>query len=215
MSRRPTYYVIELSSGWLTALVVAAGLLVVLAFALGYGAAAKAAGTVPSRGGVGAVTPTPAVVTADVEAPPATVVVSEATPVPAEPTITPGAGWERPPTSTPESSATPEPPATATPAPTSTPMPAPTATPEPEERVEGIWVQVLATRSGDSVRSARQQLEGLGFPAEHQRVVSTPVADGSVMYKVRVGPFPSRDSADRVVRRMQAAGFADAWVVTP
>lgn len=207
MSRRPTYYVIELSSGWLTALVVAAAVLVVLAFALGYGAAAKAAGTGTSREGVGLVTPTPAVVTTDVEPPPATVVVSEATPVPAEPTITPAAGWEQPPTSTPEPSATPEPPATAT--------PAPTATPEPGERVEGIWVQVLATRSADSVRSARQQLEGLGFPAEHQRVVSTPVADGSVMYKVRVGPFPSRDSADRVVRRMQAAGFADAWVVTP
>jgi len=203
----PTYYVIELSAKWLTALLAALAVVVVAAFALGFGAGRSGAPAPSVAGGVAAV----ATATPDaefVEAPPVdTVTVSEATPVPAEPTITPAADWVRPtvpPTPTPEPSSTPTH--------TATPQPAASATAGAEA---DLWVQVLASSRREAVERARQQLVELGFPRDRQRVVSSPVAGGNVLYKVRVGPFPDRESADRVVRRMADAGFPDAWVVAP
>jgi len=46
-------------------------------------------------------------------------------------------------------------------------------------------------------------------------VVHSPVAGGTELIKLRVGPFPNRDSADRVLQRMRSADFPDAWVVVP
>jgi cell division septation protein DedD len=90
----------------------------------------------------------------------------------------------------------------------------PPATVAPPSR-EGFWVQVLAVRTESAVREARRKLEELGFPRDHQWVVAVAAAGGDTLYKLRVGPFPDRDSADRVVRRMAAEDFPDAWVVTP
>jgi len=59
-----------------------------------------------------------------------------------------------------------------------------------------------------------RKLEELGFPSAHRRVVPVGTAGGGTLYKVRVGPFPDRESAHRVMQRMRAAGFPDAWVVT-
>jgi cell division protein FtsN len=203
----PTYYVIELSAKWLTALLGALAVVVVAAFALGFGAGRSGAPGPSVAGGVATVaTATPDV--EFVEPPPVdTVTVSEATPVPAEPTITPAADWVRPTV-----------PPTPTPAPSSTPTH--TATPQPAAPATAgaeadLWVQVLASSRREAVERARQQLVELGFPRDRQRVVSSPVAGGNVLYKVRVGPFPDRESADRVVRRMADAGFPDAWVVAP
>ena len=194
----PTYYVIELSGKWLTALLAALAAVVVAAFALGFGAGRS--GAPPATAGV-VVARATATATPDsevVEAPPVdTVTLSEATPVPAEPTITPPADWVRP-------------------------TVPPTATPEPEPidavgvgDSDDLWVQVLASSRREAVERAREQLVGLGFPRDRQRVVSSEVAGGNVLYKVRVGPFPDRESADRVVRRMAESGFPDAWVVSP
>lgn len=208
---RPTYYVIELSPRWLTVLLAALAAVVVAAFALGFGAGRAAAprpvaATVPVS-----LTATPTPDIADVEPRTLdTVTVSEATPVPAEPTLTPPPDWVRP---TVPPTATPLPP-TVTPAATAVP---PTATPPSAGALPSndLWVQVLASSRREAVERARKQLVELGFPRDSQRVVSSPVAGGNVLYKVRVGPFPDRDSADRIVRRMQVAGYPDAWVVSP
>jgi len=209
----PVYYVIELSARWLTVLLVALALALVMAFAFGYGAAwsvlangGPEAG--PSPATVGAVESTPAAVVAELVATSPPVTPSVATPV-VVPTIT----------------ALPRPAATqrATPSPvpsTPTPQAAPLATATPAVPAQSaadqvFWVQVLAASQSDALPEARKRLDGLGFPAANQSVVATDVAGGNKLYKLRIGPFPDRESADRVVRRMQGSGFPDAWIVVP
>jgi cell division septation protein DedD len=103
--------------------------------------------------------------------------------------------------------------ATATPAPPEpTPTtPPPTATPA----VTDFFVQVLASSRNESVEAARTRLEGLGFAREHQHLITVQDPGSPTLYKLRLGPFPDRSSADRVAQRMSAAGFPDAWVVVP
>jgi len=95
-----------------------------------------------------------------------------------------------------------------------TPTRVATATPA-QPATDEFWVQVLASSTRETAERAQKQLEELGFARSHQRVDSAQVAGGDALYKVRVGPFPDRESADRVVKRMQASGFPDAWIVTP
>jgi len=186
MSR--SYYVIELSARWLTVLLIALALVMVVAFALGYGAAwsVLTAEQAPAEMTAlqAAATPTeiPEVVIptpiAEATAPPA---------VPKVPTATP-----RPPTSTPTT-------------------PPPTATPASTD----FFVQVLASSRSQSIESARSKLEGLGFPRDHQHLITVQDPGSPTLYKLRLGPFPDRESADRVAQRMSAVGFPDAWVVAP
>ena len=188
-----SYYVIELSARWLTVLLVALALLMVLAFGLGFGAARSVMSTESPP--AASPTPTPLVTTE---------ILPDAT-APA-PSPTRGA-----PTSTPR-------PAPPTPVPP-TPVPA-TATPRPKPEptaavAEGFFVQVIASERRETIDEARDTLDGLGFDRDHQQVVESEVADGNELFKLRVGPFPDRDSADRVVKRMRAADFPDAWVVVP
>ena len=185
-----TYYEIEVTARQLTGLLVLLAVLLMVAFVLGYGAAWSVFSARPG--------PAPAPIA---EATP-TAVAEVVVPTPTEPPRLSAA--ERP-TPTAETTAAPEP----TRAPTRPP-----ATPAPPSR-EGFWVQVLAVRTESAVREARAKLDGLGFPRDHQWVAAAPTAGGDTLYKVRVGPFPDRNSADRVVRRMAAADFPDAWVVTP
>jgi hypothetical protein len=65
------------------------------------------------------------------------------------------------------------------------------------------------------VEAARTKLEGLGFPRDNQHLITVQDAGSPTLYKLRLGPFPDRGSADRVAQRMSAAGFPDAWVVAP
>jgi cell division septation protein DedD len=204
-----TYYVIELTPRWLAATVVAMAALVVVAFALGYGAGSSVGGDdadrVADRSGV-ATTPTVAEVA--VAAPQEkTIVPSVATPMPMEPTLTPPPGW-RPSVATPTAVASTP---TAAP-PTVTPR---AASPTPARVTTEFWVQVLASGNRGNIASARTTLEENGFPRDNQSVVQARVAGGNVLYKLRVGPFPDRASADRVMVRMQRSGFPDAWVVSP
>jgi len=76
-------------------------------------------------------------------------------------------------------------------------------------------VQVLASSRRESITDARAKVERLGFDRDHQRIVRSKVVGGNELIKLRVGPFPDRASADRVLQRMRAAGFPDAWVVVP
>ena len=192
MSR--SYYVIELSARWLTILLVGLAVLMVLAFGLGYGAARSAGGN-----GAGPIsdgpTPTPMIETE---------VIAESTPParPPAPTVPAATPTSRPvpPTVAPPTA----PPATATPKPKPTEKPA-----------DGFWVQILASSSQESIEEARTKLVGFGFDREHQRVFRAEVVGGNELFKLRVGPFPDRPSADRVLQRMRAADFPDAWVVVP
>lgn len=187
MSR--SYYVIELSARWLTVLLVALALVMVVAFGLGYGAAwsvlsAKAS---PEEG--------------------LTALQAAATPTPIPEVVipTPLAAAQEEPELTPEPTATPEP------EPTAVPTPRPTATPA----VTDFFVQVLASSNVSAVEQARTKLEGLGFPRDHHRVITVENPGSATLYKLRIGPFPERSSADRVSQRMSAAGFPDSWVVAP
>jgi cell division protein FtsN len=187
MSR--SYYVIELSARWLTVLLVALALVMIVAFALGYGAAWS-------------------VLTAEQPAGEMTALQAAATPTEIPEVVIPTAVAEaiaaRAATATPTSSARP-------PAPTPTTPPPPTATPAATD----FFVQVLASSRSTSVESARTKLEGLGFPRENQHLITVQDAGSPTLYKLRLGPFPDRASADRVAQRMSAAGFPDAWVVAP
>jgi cell division septation protein DedD len=111
--------------------------------------------------------------------------------------------------------------ATPSPAPASpTPQVTALATAKPEVGAQPpsgrvFWVQVLAASKNDAFPEARKKLVDLGFPVANQKVTATEVAGGNKLFKLRIGPFPDRESADRVVRRMQGSGFPDAWVVVP
>jgi cell division septation protein DedD len=186
MSR--SYYVIELSARWLTVLLVALALVMVVAFALGYGAAWS-------------------VLTAEDTPAEMTALQAAATPTGIPEVVIPTvvAAATPPPTATEVPTATPRPP---TPTPTT---PLPTATPTSSD----FFVQVLASSREDSVEDARTKLEGLGFPRDHQHLITVQDPSSPTLYKLRLGPFPDRESADRVAQRMSAAGFPDAWVVAP
>jgi len=189
MSR--SYYVIELSARWLTVLLVALALVMVVAFGLGYGAAwsvlsGERADDIRLTALRAAATPTP---------------ISEV--VIPTPVTAPSDMVE--PTPEPEPTATPEP------EPTVPPTPRPTAT----QAVTDFFVQVLASSKLPTVEEARTKLEGLGFPRDHQHLITVQNPGSAALYKLRVGPFIDRASAERVSQRMGAAGFPDSWVVAP
>lgn len=214
MSR--TYYVIELTAGWLAVLLVVLAVLMVLAFAGGYGAAwSVLRGDLEHSPAAEAGDPASAMETVDVESPdPEGVVTSVATPVPAEPTVTPAPGFARPQPSPTAQSVRPT--STPKPAATAPPVPAPTAVVSDEPASDGVfWVQVLASGSMSAIEKARGRLQESGFPNENHKIVRAQVAGGTTLLKLRIGPFPDRASADRVMLRMQRAGFPDAWVVKP
>jgi len=186
MSR--SYYVIELSARWLTVLLVALALIMIVAFALGYGAAWS-------------------VLTAEVPEGEMTALQAAATPTEIPEVVIPTAIADA--TAAPAATA----PVTATPRP---PVPTPTAPPATATpATTDFFVQVLASSRSASVESARTKLESLGFPRENQHLITVQDDGSPTLYKLRLGPFPDRGSADRVSQRMSAAGFPDAWVVAP
>ncbi len=196
---RPVYYQIELTPRQLTVLLIAVALLIVVAFALGYGAAWSVLehGEAPERPlpesaqEIVSASPTPtAAIVAEEQTTVQSVVAAAATPVRSTPT-----------------------PRIVVPTATRRPAATVTVTPVPGE--EGFWVQVLASRRHASIEEARRALVALDFPREHHRVVQSTSAEGIVLYKLRIGPFPDRGSASRVQRRMRGSGFPDAWLVTP
>jgi cell division protein FtsN len=188
MSR--SYYVIELSARWLTVLLVALAVVMVLAFALGYGAARSVA----SRDrGVPEMAALEAAALSATEIP--EVVIPTEVPEPVE-------------------SPAPQP----SPVPTPTPRPEPTVPPTPRptatQAVTEFFVQVLASNQRGPVDQARAKLRDLGFSDDSQRLIPVE-GGGTTLYKLRIGPFPDRSSAERVAQRMSSSGFPDAWIVAP
>ncbi len=185
---RDSYYVIELSARWLALLLMALALLMILAFALGYGAAWSSRTTArmpPEMAALQAAAPPTAI---------PEVVIPTEVPVPTEPVP-------------------PQP--SSTPAVTPEPTAVPTATASATPAVTEFYVQVLASSRRSTVDAASSSLEELGFSRDYQHLITSAEDDGGMLYKLRIGPFPDRNSADRVAQRMSSAGFPDAWVVAP
>lgn len=66
-----------------------------------------------------------------------------------------------------------------------------------------VVVQVGAYTDADKLREARQKVEKLGLKTYTQVVE----ADGARRTRVRVGPFATRDEADKAAARIKAAGL--------
>jgi DedD protein len=66
-----------------------------------------------------------------------------------------------------------------------------------------LIVQVGAYTDSDKLREARQKVEKLGMKTYTQVVE----ADGAKRTRVRVGPFASREEADKAAARLKAAGL--------
>lgn len=90
--------------------------------------------------------------------------------------------------------------------------PAPAAAPPPGgERAGGEaavqwWVQAAAYRDRDVARRGEARLQALKLPAQLQ---ATQVA-GTQLWRLRAGPFTSRDAAEAARERLEAEGFAGA-----
>jgi DedD protein len=66
-----------------------------------------------------------------------------------------------------------------------------------------LVVQVGAYTDADKLRDARQKVEKLGMKTYTQVVE----ADGAKRTRVRVGPFATREEADKAAARIKAAGL--------
>lgn len=113
---------------------------------------------------------------------------------------------------TPEPTATP----TATPEQLSplapTPLPIRPVPPQGSPKLsKEVWVQVAALGSRSEAEGVRHRVVALGFRPEQVKVL--PVAAGK--YRVRVGPFPDKESGGRVLARLRQAGFPQAFMVSP
>jgi cell division protein FtsN len=92
------------------------------------------------------------------------------------------------------------------PRPTPTARPRPTATPQPTAPPQ-FWIQAGALTHADQAEGVRQRVIALGFSADQVVVL----AGTGGKYRVRLGPFPDQESADRVEARLKVQGFPDAY----
>ncbi len=72
------------------------------------------------------------------------------------------------------------------------------------------WVQVGAYSEAATVRSVRQKIEKLGLNSVEQPVDTS----AGPRTRVRLGPFTSRDEAERVLARLKAGGL-NGSVISP
>jgi DedD protein len=88
----------------------------------------------------------------------------------------------------------------------STPSSAPTSAADASTASSRFVVQVGAFAESDKARETRSKVEGLGLKS-YTQVVDT--ADGK-RTRVRVGPYPSRDEADRAAAKLRSGGLTAA-----
>lgn len=130
------------------------------------------------------------------------------TPIPTEPPLAVPTPLPSP---TPEvTAAEPTVPLPPTVAPTPTPRPTPRPSPVTVPIAAGVWVQVGAFSSKGDAEGVRHRVVALGFRPEQVKVLSA----GFGKYRVRVGPFPDKESGSRVVARLREGGFREAFVVS-
>jgi DedD protein len=90
------------------------------------------------------------------------------------------------------------------PTPAAEPLKADSAT--PAAAAGRFVVQVGAFAEAAAVRDTRAKVEKLGL-VTYTQVVETP---GGARTRVRIGPFASRDEADKAAAKLKAAGLAGA-----
>lgn len=76
----------------------------------------------------------------------------------------------------------------------------------------GWWVQILATSSEREARSRRAALLAHGY---HAAVEPVRGSKGPTQYRVRVGPYASRDDAGRAKEVLARKEKAIPWIVPP
>ncbi len=89
---------------------------------------------------------------------------------------------------------------------------APPAAGKPEPATSGGFrVQVVSVSSRAEADAEASRLSRRGFPA---RVEPGRGSKGTI-YRVRIGPFSSREDAARASQRLAAEGRRDTWIVPP
>lgn len=75
------------------------------------------------------------------------------------------------------------------------------------------WIEVLRTDDPEAIEPFQQMLKELGFPREHQTVITID-DDGSMpVYKLRVGPVPRRNKAKWAAGLIRNAGIDTVWIL--
>ena len=77
---------------------------------------------------------------------------------------------------------------------------------------EGFWVQTLSTTSQKEADARRAALASHGFRA---KVFPAATTRGPRLYRVRVGPYPSRDEASRAADTLTSREKVKTWIVPP
>jgi cell division protein FtsN len=108
--------------------------------------------------------------------------------------------------------------AAANPAVPSTPAPGPSPTParprntpapaEPRVAAGQLVIQVFSTADVDQAESVRGRL----LKGGHKAYLSPVQVGGRTMYRVRIGPFDSRDQAQKVAEQVRKGYKLDTWV---
>lgn len=89
----------------------------------------------------------------------------------------------------------------------------PSARPAPRAPASSsFWVQALSATSEKEAQARREKLAAHGFRGA---VVPGPGPHGGRVYRVRVGPFPTREEAERVAERLKTREKLQPWVVPP
>ena len=113
--------------------------------------------------------------------------------------------------------ARPIPPAQASAASATTPIATPAVTTNTTPRVvvssevSGFIVQVAAFGVPANLNRTQDRFEMTGFPV----LTKATAFQGKPVTLLRLGPFPSRESADTALAIVRAAGFADAYLIAP
>jgi DedD protein len=82
----------------------------------------------------------------------------------------------------------------------------------PARTAGGWWVQVLATSSEREARLRRNALSARGY---HAAVETARGVRGPTQYRLRVGPYPSREEAGRARDILARQEKASPWIVPP
>ena len=87
--------------------------------------------------------------------------------------------------------------------------PLPKIAPTPAGGHANLYLQVGAFSERDNARRLQQRLSGVD-PGAGVRISA---GGGDKLYRVRIGPLPSVEEVDRLSRKLNALGLADAHVV--
>jgi DedD protein len=91
------------------------------------------------------------------------------------------------------------------------PAAAAAATPRPRSAAGGFRVQVLSVSSRADAEGEAARLTRSGLPAS----VEPGTGPRGTVYRVRVGPFSTRQEAEEASRRLSSQGRRDTWIVPP